>query len=210
MTTTQNTIAKYEELKVFVKTDIPAGYRVSKIIRKGEGNISTGSHVALLTTDDIVDVMSNDKGAQYIRECLEAVQDKIARKFMDENKTNEVGMDLFNVCNIIEWVSQESENKGRLSKDAIEKWFMSDLASHIQEALKAKGLSSVQIEQTIQAFKGYFGSLAARSVSMNEKIKAQLEKAIALLPDTYESELGERIIAKLLDVKEATAEFDAL
>jgi hypothetical protein len=214
-TTTQNTMnntVKFDTLKIVAKLDVPAGKRLCRIIHKAaSGKESVGALVPQLVQDDILSyVTSNSKIAQFVMDAFYDMQDKLVRATMRDDNT--LGIEQFALLPLVAYIESTQESKGRISKESIETWFTADMLPLLVSALKAKGLTiQKQIDDTCNAFKNSFSSLAGRNVSMEEKIKLQLTKALALLPEGYpDNSVVEYVSGKLLEVQEATAVIDAL
>lgn len=206
---TREQTVKFDTLKIVAKLDVPAGQRLCRIINKGDKE-SVGAHVPALSLEDMQLMMAESpKVNSFIADCFHGMQDKLARTSLQVG--NIIPNSVFNFASLLSYIESEQESKGRISKEAIETWFMSDLYPLLVQALKSKGITaSKQVEDTSNAFKASFSSLAGRNISMEEKVKSQLEKALSLLPDTYESTVAECIAGKLVDAKPASAMIDAL
>lgn len=210
------TTIKFEELKTVAKLEARAGNRLCRIINKGAGNVSVGAIVPAMPDNEIDELITVPAVRTAIREMLEGVQDKIVRKLLTENTTSkEIPNDIFAGITastlITDYLQAENESKIRLSKEAIEQWFIADIAPLLVAALKAKGITQEkQLIDTCMAFKNSFAVLAGKQVSMSEQIKGQLEKALLLLPEGYENHVAELVASKLLTVQEARVEIAAL
>lgn len=210
-TTIPDTI-KFDELKTVAKLDVPVEHRLCRIINKGAGNISLGALVPVIGTESIDYLIGNASVRLAIISMLEGIQDKLARQYVMEGGNKEMLIcDFADINKIIMFLEAENESKIRLSKEAIESWFMADIAPLLVAALKAKGITQQkQLEDTCNAFKNSFAVLAGKQVSMSEQIKGQLEKAMLLLPEGYENHVAELVASKLLAVTEAKVELNAL
>lgn len=101
----------------------------------------------------------------------------------------------------------------RMTKETIGKWFDADLAplvsARIQELLA--GISNDKLEKLVSGYREQFQTLAGRDVSMTKEMKAQLIKAVELLPGDYEpSVIGEKVLTALATVQEASALLNVL
>lgn len=212
---TQNTLnqisnnVKFDTLKIVAKLDIASGMRLCRIINKGAKE-SLGAHIAGLSYEDVESmVLVEPKLRSFIVDAFMAAQDKLARAKLQADGS--LNLEEISFDQITASIVESLESKGRISKEAIETWYVATMHALIEAALKAKGVTQQkQIDDTSKAFKDSFSSLAGRNVSMADKIKAQLEKALMLLPDDYESSVVEFIAGKLSEVTEAVAIQDAL
>ncbi len=98
----------------------------------------------------------------------------------------------------------------RLSKEAVAAWFQADVFALLVSALEVKGFSNAKAEQVAAEYGKQFEALAGKAPSMDKKLVAQLEKCLALLPEGYESVIGEKVAEKLSGVTEAANILDAL
>jgi hypothetical protein len=146
---------------------------------------------------------------EVVRELVEAAEDKYLLGLIRASGSIPSGKQSREAFE--EWFLA-SQISSRLSKEAIEAWFTADIWPVLSAALRDKGFSSDKIEPISKAYMGQFMSLAGRSVSMEQKVKDQLVKCLALLPEDYEdlSGVAEKVAAKLNEAAPAENVLDAL
>jgi hypothetical protein len=144
-------------------------------------------------------VFSHPDGKAFITDAIDSVRSKIASAIYAKGEV--ITSDKIGIDSILAMMKQASENQ-RMTKDAIGNWFDSDLLPLLQDAIKAKlaGISADKLEKFAAGYRADFQSLASRNVIMSEEIKTKLTKAIALLPDDYDSVIGEKVITALNDL----------
>ena len=144
-------------------------------------------------------VYSHPDGAAFFVDCLDGIRSKIASDLHKNGKqirSDNIGLDA-----ILAALRVENQNQ-RMTKDAIGAWFDSDLSLLLIEAITAKigAISSDKMSKILDGYKADFQTLAMRNIVMGMEIKTKLTKAIALLPDDYESIIGEKVIMALNDI----------
>lgn len=154
-------------------------------------------------------VIQNEIGKAWLTDQIDTVRHEIISKLYKEGKTIESS--LFGIDAILAYMKSSTESQ-RMTKEAIGVWFDTDLAMLIAERIKEKmtGISTDKVKVLVDGYKTKFMSLSGRDVSMPDAIKAQLVKAISLLPDDYESVIGEKVIEALDKVTEASETLTAL
>ena len=207
---------KFDTLSIVAKLDTPEDARLCRIIRKKSGGNtlpSVGGYVPKLTQDLLLDIINHKAGLEYLIESVQSVQDRIARRLLDDvGNGNVLEFRHIGIDEIIAQLMLESEVAARLSKESIELWFNSDLYPLLLHVLNAKGLTDIKVKAHTTAFRGYFVTLAGKdkNVLMAKAVKGQLEKALELLPPDYEHELYEKLITKLRDTVDYDDALDAL
>jgi hypothetical protein len=104
----------------------------------------------------------------------------------------------------------DSQVSSRLSKDVIGAWFDADMSQPLMAALVAKGFSNEKAIDVAEVYKKKFMELAGIKVSMDEKLREQLGKCLALLPDGYENQVAEKVADRLSAAAPAIEILDAL
>lgn len=210
---TELPVFKFTTLKEIAKTAVPAGARLCRIINKGTGAVSVGSHLPMWNAEETELLFASPVVVEWLKGQLYGVQDKIVRGMLDNSSEKQVSADVLAPEMVIAFLSEESASAVRLSKEGIESWFDTQLAQLIASTVKAKNPnhSDKVIADTVMMFKIHFTNLAKKEVSIADKIKAQLEKALALLPDeAAEDKMTELIAKKIADSSETVADLDAL
>jgi len=104
----------------------------------------------------------------------------------------------------------DSQVSSRLSKDVIGTWFDADMSNPLMATLMAKGFSNAKAAEVSEMYKKKFMELAGIKVSMDDKLRDQLGKCLALLPDGYENQVAEKVADRLSAAAPATEILDAL
>lgn len=168
--------------------------------KKGKSGIVC---VAPAISGPTVAVFQNDAiGAAFIADCIAGLRSKIISKLHASNLV--VSDDAIGITALLALATQEV-NGTRMTAAAIGEWFDSDLAALVSGAIKAKmvGIADDKLGKLVAGYKDRFQSLSGRDVSMPDAVKASMMRAIALLPEGYDSVIGEKVITKLDSVSEA-------
>jgi 6-pyruvoyl-tetrahydropterin synthase len=159
--------------------------------------------------NDLQSAVINETGRAWM---IEAINDLRSRIASDLNKNGKP----LNVLNlgfdaVIKAMDCELQSQ-RMTKEAIAAWFTAELSPLVTAAISAKmiNISANKLAKYAEQYSDKFQSLAGRNVSMSEKEKEQLQKAMALLPDDYSHVIAEKIAEKLNSVSEAGNMLDAL
>lgn len=175
--------------------------------KKGKSGIVC---VAPSISDSVVAVFSNSiEGKAFIVDAIEGLRSKLISKLYAKQLT--VTDDAIGITALQLLAKTETESQ-RMTKEAIGAWFDSDLGSLIGYAigLKMVGIAADKLAKLVEGYKGKFQSLAQREVSMPLAVKAQLVKAMELLPSDYESIIGEKVAEALTKAEEASETLAAL
>lgn len=204
-----------QNLKKLSATELPEGYRVARIIAKG-GKIgareteSLGAAVRTISSNTLQLLLATEQGAEYFRQAVEAVQDSILRKRAEAGAFEifETELDYDAIIAAIT-VSVESS---RFGKDAVTNWFNADMKPVIVARLEEKmpGIAADRAEKLALGYLNSFLILAGRNPSMSNEVKAQLVRAMELLPEGYDSAVCNTIAEKLAAVTEASTVLEAL
>ncbi len=135
----------------------------------------------------IQSILADEVGKEWMKQQVAAVQDGLIRRAIAVGK-NSIFDDQIEVGALLA-AMQQQEAAVRFSKESIAIWFDSDLRMLLAAAISEKlpGISSDKLDRLIAGYRSDFQSLAAREVFMAPQTKAKLTKALALLPDDYES-----------------------
>jgi hypothetical protein len=104
----------------------------------------------------------------------------------------------------------DSQVSSRLSKDSIGAWFDADMVKPLMDVLIGKGFSIEKAADVCGVYKKKFMELAGIKVSMDDKLREQLGKCLALLPDGYEHIIAEKVADRLSAAAPAAEILDAL
>ena len=202
-----------ESLKKLSKLELNNGDRLARIIKKGEksrltesvGTIVPKVHISMLNA-----LMSNDVGQEYLRGCVENVQDAIIRKLAEAGKMA-LFDDQIGITALLDAMRASNESM-RFSKEAIKVWFEENLQGILCEKIEEKnpGISKDKMLRMVTAYLESFQILAGRNPSMDEKVKAGLLRAMEFLPDDHESAVAIEIVERLQAVKKPEAMLEML
>jgi hypothetical protein len=189
------------------------GNRVLRvIIKNGEkvGKESMGAIVPRIGDGVLAAFFNQDAGKEYLRNALEGVQEKIARKIVDGGAAV-LDMDAIGYDAMLAFITAENETV-RFSTKTIEQWFKDDMQPLLYAALLAKGFSPEMCDKSCMGFLAKFQILAARKENrvMTMQEKAQLVKCLDLLPMDYEHPVVIEILSRLDTTIEPAAIADAL
>ena len=202
-----------ESLKKLAKLELGSGDRLARIIKKGEksrltesvGTIVPKVHISMLNT-----LMSDEVGQEYLRGCVESVQDAIIRRLAEAGK-----MALFDeqigIAAILDTMKASNESQ-RFSKEAIKVWFEENMQGVLCEKIEEKnpGISEDKLLRMVAAYLESFQILAGRNPSMDDKVKAGLLRAMEFLPEDHESAVAVEIVERLQTVKKPEAMLEML
>lgn len=175
--------------------------------KKGKSGIVC---VAPAISDAVVTVFSqSDEGKAYIVDCIESLRSKIISKLHSKSLTitdEAIGITALQAIAKLETESQ------RMTKEAIGAWFDADLAKLVGDAISAKlaGIAADKLLKLVDGYKAKFQTLAMRDCNMPQAVKAQLVKAMELLPEDYENVIAEKVAEALTKAEEASETLAAL
>lgn len=127
----------------------------------------------------------------HVIEMVSKVQDKIIKeKLESDNNVVSISSDLISMSAVLEYL-EDSNESGRLTKDAIVKWFdetiEAPLAVSLAEKLGASETPSKEQSDKILAivgeFKNKLSALAGGKTNYNVKVASQLKKALMFAPE---------------------------
>lgn len=201
-------------LDAISKVEVPAGYRLARVIRKASakgssGLASQGAHVP--SAVDTAEWLANDVIVEAVTGQIQKWQDACVRAVTDSGR-NIVTADDIGVDAVVAWLSANDDTVGRLSADKIDIWFSADVEPVLVVALAEKlGLGETptaeevaRVDKAVAGYSRMFRSLAGRGVSVTPVVATNLRKALDMV-DT--SGLSLRISAAL-DVASRQAEVD--
>ena len=202
-----------ESLKKLSKLELSNGDRLARIIKKGEksrlaesvGVVLPQVHISLLNA-----LMSYEVGQEYLRGCVESVQDAIIRKLAEAGKMA-LFDDQIGIATILDAMRASNESQ-RFSKEAIKVWFEENLQGILCEKIEEKnfGISEDKLLRMVAAYLESFQILAGRNPSMDDKVKAGLLRAMEFLPEAHESAVAIEIVERLQAVKKPEAMLEML
>jgi hypothetical protein len=173
------------------------GWKTTKNTKAKFANIAVS--VPVLANEDIEAHVSNLM--PFVRALCETAQDGIIRSLYESNNgtTQSVSDDEIGMASILAFLESESTG-GRLTKDAIEKWFDESMKDNlyvvIAEKLGFNDPSENQekvIGQHIAGYKGVFSSLAGGKTFLQPKQIQSCKTALGLVDD----EMSQRLVKRL-------------
>ena len=204
-------INTYAVIKTSDVKELDAGQTVIAISRT-DGKKGKSGLVAVVDSFGVNDLQSaviNETGRAWVIDAINGLRSRMASELNKNGKPlNHINLG-FDA--IIKAMALENESQ-RMTKEAIGNWFDAELAELLQLAIAEKFPHVVggALAKMVQQFKDKFQSLAGREVSMNDKEKQQLEKALFLLGEDYNHPMADKIAEKLANVTEAGSMIDAL
>jgi hypothetical protein len=204
-------INTYSVIKTSDVKELDAGQCVIGISRT-DGKKGKSGFCAVIDafgSNNLQSAMLDATGKAWLIEQVESLRSRMASELNKNGKplnAINLGYDA-----ILKAMTLENESQ-RMTKEAIKNWFNSELAVLLQVAIAEKfpHVNAQQVAKMVQQFDDKFQSLAGRDVSMNDKEKQQLEKALFLLGEDYQHPMADKIAEKLANVTEAGSMIDAL
>lgn len=192
MTTTNYIVQKTADIN---ETDGFTMLPVSRTDGK-KGKSGIGIKVPAVSESVLSICFSHPIGKAFFVDCIDSIRSKIASDLHKAQK--QITSDRLGIDGILEAMKASTESQ-RMTREAIGAWFDADLAPMLCDAVRTKlpSLSDDKMAKIIAGYRTDLQTLASRSVIMGEEIKTKLSKALALLPDDYESVMGEKVIAAL-------------
>lgn len=204
-------INTYAVIKTSDVKELDAGQAVISISRT-DGKKGKSGLVAVIDafgTNNMQSAMLDDTGKAWLIEQVESLRSRMASELNKSGKPlNQINLGYESV---LKAMGLENESQ-RMTKEAIGNWFDTDLSRLIGAAISVKfpHVVGAALDKMTQQFKDKFQSLAGRDVSMNDKEKEQLQKALVLLGDEYNHPMADKIAEKLASVTKAGSMIDAL
>lgn len=140
---------------------------------------------------------------------LEAQQDMIIRKIIDNHFDNNTNVTLKDIVIIPSWLDADglahfytiNSTNGKLSEDQIKIWFDTNLAEKLEIRLAAlPGITDVVLQKSLLQHKMLLAKLASPKAVLSEKMADQLLKVASLDPEDF-SGVKEAIVNKLMSFK---------
>jgi len=153
--------------------------------------------------------VSSAEGVAFVQDQMEWLKSKVISAI--HAKGNTVHDENTGITAILAQARLETESQ-RMTKEAIEVWFDADLAPLVAGRITAKmvGIAADKVEKLVAGYKGKFASLSGRDVSLAPEVKAQMLKALELLPEDYDHVIAVKVAEKLNSISEATETLAAL
>lgn len=201
------TAKKLEELS---KAEVPAGFRLARIIRKNtkENPNAVSQAVFVPAPIDTASWMGNATIAEAVQNYMQGLQDKVIRQVLDSGRNIITDADIA-VEAVASYLEENDETLGRLSKESIGTWYDAEVADTLTLVFADKlGIGDqptpaevTKLEQLNNQYKGCFQKLAGKSLAgaLPPSVVTNLEKALELVPV---SGFGDRIKVQLAKCKE--------
>jgi hypothetical protein len=193
--------------------EVPVGNTMLPISRTDGGKGKSGNVMLVpVVSDTLISlIQANDAGKQFLIDAIDSLRAKIASNAVKNGKT--VDSVLLGIDSLLQAMAQENEGT-RFSRKALEVWFDAHMRPLIETAIKAKNASMAQdkLDALCNGYLKAFGILAADVGNryMDNGIKAQLIKALELLPADHDHFIAEEIALRLDTVKAPEAMLGAL
>ena len=190
---------------------IPEGMQQFAVSRndgkKGKSGIVC---VAPAITEAVQSVFEQSiEGKAFILDCISGLRSKVISKLHSKNLT--ITDEAIGITALVAMAKLETESQ-RMTKEAIGNWFDADLSGLIANAISAKmqGIAADKLAKLVDGYKAKFQTLSQREISMQLAVKAQLVKAMELLPEDYDNVIAEKVAEALTKAEEASETLAAL
>jgi uncharacterized protein YqgV (UPF0045/DUF77 family) len=197
--------------------NVPAGFRACRIIVKESGIVgslkeSMGGFIPSISNATVQAVLNNDTGADYLRACVEGIQDKVIRAALVKGgAVNEPTLD-----ELFSYIEANEEGSVRLSKDSIGQWFDNVVLVKIQNLLMvSRNLDTETALGIAKNYKQFFVMAAEKSPSyptsdVESKVKSVVGKVIDSMNEEEMTPFAEKIFGKLASATVARVDAFAL
>lgn len=197
--------------------DLPKGYTVPEgmtmySISRNDGKKGKSGIVCVMPSisEAVRDVFSNSvEGKAFIQDRLEWLRSKVASALNAKGAT--IHDENIGITALLAQAKLETESQ-RMTKESIGEWFDADLApliaARIQE--KMQGITADKVEKLVAGYKKQFELLSSRECHFAPEVKAQMLKALEMLPEDYDHVIAVKVAEKLNSVSEATETLAAL
>lgn len=140
-------------------------------------------------------ILNDSNGAAWLTDCVNGLRSKIATALHRGGKA--ITTESIALTAVLAAMTAEL-TAGRMDKEAIAKWFDSELAEHVSTAIAAKmpGIAADKLSALVAGYSEAFQSMS-RAASIEPALQAQLLKALALLPDDNDHPLSVKMLAKV-------------
>ena len=203
------TASKLEDM---AKKEVPAGMRLARIIRKSTKETPNAVSQAVFVPAplDAQDWMLNNTICEAVQNYLQGLQNQAIRAVLDSGRNILTDADIAPAA-VAEWLEQNDETLGRLSKESIAAWYVETVEPVLTVVFADKlGIGDIpttaeqqKLDQLNNQYKGCFQKLAGKSLSgiLPPSVVQNLEKALDMIPlDGF----GSKLSAALAKVKEET------
>jgi hypothetical protein len=172
-------------LKAFTEDTQEGKYLVRKI-EKGTGKPSQGCIIPALTSEQATTALENDSVfsgyvswlQDQVEECCKARIESGAKFLIDSD---------FNLEAVSSYLQAKEVSQGRVSKEKIVAWFNSSMVPALQAAFTkqlGEAATPEKLTHICNAYRGNFEKLAKRDVFLHEQVKANLNSALKLVPNS--------------------------
>ena len=201
--------------QVVATKDLPKaigeGFSVFPISRN-DGKKGKSGLVAVMPSisESVSAVFLNDPvGKAFVVDALASLRSKVASALHAKGK--DITSETIGIDALLALAKAETESQ-RMTKEAIGIWFDADLSQYIDQRIREKlaGIAQDKLDKLVLGYRERFQTLSMREVNMPLEVKAQLVKAMELLPEDYESIIGEKVAAALAKAEEASESLMAL
>ncbi len=174
-------------LETLVKKELEQGQYLVRKIERGNGKKSTGAIVKALTPEFAIAALDSEIILRGYQEWLQELAGDCCKARIEAGATTLVESD-YSLAEIEALLESKEVESGRVSKEKIAAWFATPsvsgtLAAAFREKLGAS-LTDQKLAQILASYNGVFQLLAKRELSLEESKRENLNKALALLPDS--------------------------
>jgi hypothetical protein len=166
--------------------------------------------VPVLTEAEIQGLLLNSVGKAWIADAVDGLRSKMASKESASVMGRAISSDTFTNSAILAAMSADLEST-RLTKESIAAWFDADMAPLVVARLQEKiaGIADDKLAKLVAGYKESFCAVSGRS-GMSPKLVEQLQAALTLFPDDYDSLIAAKIATKLEEITEPDNLIDLL
>ena len=168
-----------------------------------------GIYVAVLRADIVVEPTSLES---VLCDAFESIQDGLVIGWLNEAKDEGkslVGLDLPNNLQNVRGIAEASKVQavsGRLTKEALQDWFMDNLMLPIGEKLVNLGIAPERAEKVVSIYMDGYASLSNPQVTMKEEDCRKLLEQASKLSQTGQDRVTVKVVSKLQGILAKIAE----
>ncbi len=168
-----------DTLKNLAKKDVPQGMRLCRIVFKG-GEESKACFIPAMSEAKVQAFLNLPAGMEFVKECIEGLEDKAARAVWVGSKRSVCDSDLD--LNSLALIAQATSTSTRLSKDSITEWFKRDGMVRVANLFIARGATVEQAQETAANYLPLFVRLAEKGqIAFTESVLTKFKRVVDLL-----------------------------
>lgn len=193
-------------------TEVGAGNVIISIGRMDgkKGKSDTSAVVPEFSVNTMQAILNAPAGLIWLIDAVNSFRSKLATAHCKKHGAMQFADSVVALSAVLEAMAVENASSA-MTRESIAAWFDSDLAQLVSDAIavRMQGISGDKLEKLVAGYSEAFQGLS-RATSIDDAVKTQLVKAVALLPDEYESILGAKVIAKLEALEPAKVDLAGL